>query len=42
MVFMKLVSFILDLVMGGGGCQGLPQLEISKHMKKLAVDDRVE
>lgn len=31
MLFMKLVSFILD---GGGGSRGLPQLEISKHRGK--------
>lgn len=34
MLFMKLVSFILDVMEGGGGCQRLSQLEISKHREK--------
>lgn len=34
MLFMKLVSFILNVVERGGGCQGPTQLEISKHRKK--------
>lgn len=39
MLFMKLVSFVLDVVEVGGGCRGLPQLETEK---KLVVCARVE
>lgn len=43
MLFMKLVSFVLDVVEVGGDCRGLPQLETEKHRgEKLVVCARVE